>query len=254
MRKAVDAETAEAKGGLTWPSRMNEVEQFLYREARYLDDREFDKWLDCYAPDAEFWMPAWDDDDNLVTDPQTRDLADLLRQPRRPGGPGLPHQDRPVQRHQPAGAAHRPQHLATSRSCRSTATSCEVRFNWFTLYYRYQTHRHLLRHVVLHARLLRAAAADQEEEGRAEERLHPPRRRHLPHLNRGTDMTFQIALNFEDGVTRFIECDAERDGGRRVLPRSGSTSRWTAATAPAAPASRSASPAATTAATTSRTR
>jgi 3-phenylpropionate/cinnamic acid dioxygenase small subunit len=39
-----------------------EVEQFLYREARYLDDREFDKWLECYHPEAEFWMPAWDDD------------------------------------------------------------------------------------------------------------------------------------------------------------------------------------------------
>ena len=48
---------------------LSEVEQFLYREARYLDDREFDKWLECYAPDSEFWMPAWDDDDTLVTDP-----------------------------------------------------------------------------------------------------------------------------------------------------------------------------------------
>ena len=36
-----------------------------------------------YAPDAEFWMPSWDDDDKLVTDPQTRDLADLLRPPGR---------------------------------------------------------------------------------------------------------------------------------------------------------------------------
>ena len=49
---------------------VSEVEQFLYREARYLDDREFDKWLECYAPDSEFWMPAWDDDDTLVTDPE----------------------------------------------------------------------------------------------------------------------------------------------------------------------------------------
>ena len=47
-----------------------EVEQFLYAEARMLDDRDFEGWLDCYAPDAEFWMPAWDDDDTLVTDPQ----------------------------------------------------------------------------------------------------------------------------------------------------------------------------------------
>ena len=53
---------------------VSEVEQFLYREARYLDDREFDRWLECYAPDAEFWMPAWDDDDSLTTDPQ-RDIS-----------------------------------------------------------------------------------------------------------------------------------------------------------------------------------
>ena len=49
---------------------VHEVEQFLYREARMLDDRDFEGWLNCYAPDAEFWMPAWDDDDTLVTDPQ----------------------------------------------------------------------------------------------------------------------------------------------------------------------------------------
>ena len=49
---------------------VHEVEQFLYREARMLDDRDFEGWLNCYAPDAEFWMPGWDDDDTLVTDPQ----------------------------------------------------------------------------------------------------------------------------------------------------------------------------------------
>ena len=45
------------------------IEQFLYREARYLDDREFEKWLDCYADDVEYWMPSWDDDDLLVRGP-----------------------------------------------------------------------------------------------------------------------------------------------------------------------------------------
>ena len=49
---------------------VDEVEQFLYAEARMLDDRDFEGWLECYAPDAEFWMPAWDDDDTLFTDPQ----------------------------------------------------------------------------------------------------------------------------------------------------------------------------------------
>ena len=51
---------------------VEEVQQFLYREARFLDDKEWESWLELYAPDAEFWMPSWDDDDQLVTDPQTQ--------------------------------------------------------------------------------------------------------------------------------------------------------------------------------------
>ena len=46
------------------------VRQFLYREARYLDDREFERWLECYHPDVEFWMPAWDDNDELTEETQ----------------------------------------------------------------------------------------------------------------------------------------------------------------------------------------
>ena len=48
-----------------------QVEEFLYREARYLDDRQWDDWLALYQPHAEFWMPSWDDDDKLVENPQT---------------------------------------------------------------------------------------------------------------------------------------------------------------------------------------
>ena len=43
---------------------------FLYREARHLDEREWEPWLELYAPDVEYWMPAWDDDDQLTQDPQ----------------------------------------------------------------------------------------------------------------------------------------------------------------------------------------
>ncbi len=62
--------------------------------------------------------------------------------------------------------------------------------------------------------------------------------------------TYQIALNFEDGVTRFIECRANEvvaDASYRQRINIPST----AATGPAARASRCASRAATTAATTS---
>jgi len=44
----------------------------LYREARFLDDREWDEWLACYAEDVDYWMPAWDDDDKLTEDPKSQ--------------------------------------------------------------------------------------------------------------------------------------------------------------------------------------
>ena len=50
---------------------IEDARQFLYREARYLDDRDWDAWLALYAPDVEFWMPSWDDDDTLTEDPQS---------------------------------------------------------------------------------------------------------------------------------------------------------------------------------------
>jgi len=50
---------------------IEDARRFLYREARALDDRDWDAWLGCYAADAEFWMPSWDDDDRLTEDPQS---------------------------------------------------------------------------------------------------------------------------------------------------------------------------------------
>lgn len=36
---------------------MREIEQFLYREARLLDDRQFHQWLDLLTDDIRYWMP-----------------------------------------------------------------------------------------------------------------------------------------------------------------------------------------------------
>ena len=44
---------------------------FLYKEARLLDDRDWDSWLELYSPNVDFWMPAWDDDGELTEDPQS---------------------------------------------------------------------------------------------------------------------------------------------------------------------------------------
>jgi benzoate/toluate 1,2-dioxygenase beta subunit len=56
---------------------------FLYREARLLDDREWDEWLTCYAKDATYWMPAWDDDDQITEDPHAQ--ISLIYYPNREG-------------------------------------------------------------------------------------------------------------------------------------------------------------------------
>lgn len=53
-------------------SRYAEVAAFLYREARLLDDRQWDLWLQLYAVDVSYWMPAWDDDDQITEDPHSQ--------------------------------------------------------------------------------------------------------------------------------------------------------------------------------------
>ena len=35
-----------------------EVQQFLFREARLLDERRFDEWLDLFTADTRYWMPG----------------------------------------------------------------------------------------------------------------------------------------------------------------------------------------------------
>ncbi|UXT20461.1 benzoate 1,2-dioxygenase small subunit [Agrobacterium tumefaciens] len=56
---------------------------FLYREARLLDDRDWDEWLTCYAKDVSYWMPAWDDDDQITEDPHSQ--ISLIYYPNREG-------------------------------------------------------------------------------------------------------------------------------------------------------------------------
>jgi 3-phenylpropionate/cinnamic acid dioxygenase small subunit len=37
---------------------IREVEQFLYREARLLDERRFHEWLELFTDDVRYWMAA----------------------------------------------------------------------------------------------------------------------------------------------------------------------------------------------------
>jgi len=116
---------------------IDRVQEFLYREARYLDDKEWDAWLTCYASDAEFWMPAWDDDDTLVTDPQQE--ISLIYYNNRGGL-----EDRVFRIKTDRSSATSLPEPRTSHNISNveivsqSASTVEVRFNWLTLYYRYQ--------------------------------------------------------------------------------------------------------------------
>lgn len=56
----------------------NRVENFLYREARLMDENAYDEWLALWTDDALYWVPANEDDVNpnrhvsLVYEDKTR--------------------------------------------------------------------------------------------------------------------------------------------------------------------------------------
>ena len=41
-----------------------EVEKFLYREVRLLDERRFEEWTDLFSKDGTYWVPAYPDQDD----------------------------------------------------------------------------------------------------------------------------------------------------------------------------------------------
>ena len=116
------------------------VRDFIYREARYLDDKQWDEWLELYAPDAEFWMPAWDDRDELVENPQTE--ISLIWYGNRSGL-----EDRVFRIRTERSSATIPD-TRTSHNINNIEIveqgECitKVRFNWHTLSFRYKTVDH----------------------------------------------------------------------------------------------------------------
>lgn len=64
-------------------ARWASVSRFLGHEALYLDSKNWDAWLDLYAQEAEYWVPAWDDDGLPTTDPR-REIS-LIFYPDRTG-------------------------------------------------------------------------------------------------------------------------------------------------------------------------
>ena len=43
-------------------SSLHEIEQFLYREARLMDEHQYDAWLGLWVDEPHYWIPCNDDD------------------------------------------------------------------------------------------------------------------------------------------------------------------------------------------------
>jgi benzoate/toluate 1,2-dioxygenase beta subunit len=114
-----------------------QVRDFLYEEARYLDDSQWDHWLECYATDASFWMPAWDDNDQLTEDPQ-REIS-LIWYGNRGGL-----EDRVFRIKTERSSATMPDtrtshNISNVELLEQGDELCRLRFNWHTLSFRYKT-------------------------------------------------------------------------------------------------------------------
>ncbi|ABD24986.1 2-chlorobenzoate 1,2-dioxygenase [Novosphingobium aromaticivorans DSM 12444] len=117
-------------------SALDEVCAFLHREARLLDDRQLDVWLECYAPDCTYWMPAWTDDDELVTDPQSQ--ISLIYYANRQGL-----EDRVYRLETERSSASTPEPrtvhmLANIELLEDRGDELDVRYNWHTLSHRFK--------------------------------------------------------------------------------------------------------------------
>ncbi|MFL6634717.1 MAG: benzoate 1,2-dioxygenase small subunit [Massilia sp.] len=116
---------------------MQDILAFLYREARLLDDEQWDDWLECYHPEVRFWMPSWDDDGTLVTDPE-REISLIYYSSRQ----GL--EDRVFRIKTERSSATIPDtrtshNIANVELERVEGDRYTVRFNWNTLSHRYHT-------------------------------------------------------------------------------------------------------------------
>lgn len=115
---------------------IEQVCQFLYQEARFLDDERWDDWLTCYAETASFWMPAWDDRDSLTEDPQSE--ISLIYYPDKQGL-----EDRVFRIKTERSSATMPDtrtshNLSNIEILATDGPLLTVRFNWHTLSFRYK--------------------------------------------------------------------------------------------------------------------
>jgi benzoate/toluate 1,2-dioxygenase beta subunit len=108
---------------------------FLYKEARLLDERDWDSWLALYDENVDYWMPAWDDDGELTENPQTE--ISLIYYSRRAGL-----EDRIFRIRTDRSSATIPDtrtahNIANVEIVAQNGNEVQVRFNWHTASVRY---------------------------------------------------------------------------------------------------------------------
>lgn len=115
----------------------NEICSFLYKETRFLDDKQWDEWLECYHPDCAFWLPAWDDEDELVKDFKSE--VSLIYYANRGGL-----EDRIFRIKTERSSASMPEprtshNISNVEILSENGSEIKIRFNWNTLSFRYKT-------------------------------------------------------------------------------------------------------------------
>lgn len=118
------------------PMTFDELQAFLYAEARALDDRQWDTWLSFYHKDCPFWMPAWDDYDTLTEDPMTE--MSLMFYPNKQGIEDRVFRIKTDRSSATSLPEPRTNHnLSNIEVVGRDGPEVKVRFNWHTLSYRY---------------------------------------------------------------------------------------------------------------------
>lgn len=103
------------------------IQRFLGREAAALDAKDWDSWLDLYHPEAEYWVPAWDDSGRLTEDPE-REIS-LIYYPTRAGLEDRVYRIR-TGRSSASSPAPRTSHLFSLLSVEQIDDAIQARTNW----------------------------------------------------------------------------------------------------------------------------
>ncbi|MGB0749982.1 MAG: benzoate 1,2-dioxygenase small subunit [Magnetospiraceae bacterium] len=114
-----------------------EIQDFLFKEARAQAEKRWEDWLGFYAEDVEYHMPAWADDGEPTTDPQNE--VSLIYYPDRTGL-----EDRVFRIETDRSSATIPETrynrtISNLEVIGQSDDSTEVCFSWTTHSYRYQT-------------------------------------------------------------------------------------------------------------------